>query len=185
MVKLYGFCLSIAYIARQRHPYIESLPTLWFQTLFLLQSTLDTLPLNSCLSTWNYAMKLWCVDFSIAPIFWCIDVQTLESALEELPPSTQNSLLLLGDFNIDYQQDSYKWPKAMQKCRFFVFFFLCSDHFSNSDNSKTFVSVLMGQRYYHQARFHRWQLYGDFWHSPEVVDCQSLVGYSGNLSREQ
>ena len=30
MVKLYGFCLSIAYIARQRHPYIESLPTLWY-----------------------------------------------------------------------------------------------------------------------------------------------------------
>ena len=29
MVKLYGFCLSIAYIARRRHPYIESLPTLW------------------------------------------------------------------------------------------------------------------------------------------------------------
>ena len=28
VVKLYGFCLSIAYIARQRHPYIESLPTL-------------------------------------------------------------------------------------------------------------------------------------------------------------
>ena len=26
VVKLYGFCLSIAYIARQRHPYIESLP---------------------------------------------------------------------------------------------------------------------------------------------------------------
>ena len=26
--KLYGFCLSIAYIARQHHPYIESLPTL-------------------------------------------------------------------------------------------------------------------------------------------------------------
>ena len=30
MVKLYGFCLSIAYIARRRHPYIESLPTLWY-----------------------------------------------------------------------------------------------------------------------------------------------------------
>ena len=29
VVKLYGFCLSIAYIARRRHPYIESLPTLW------------------------------------------------------------------------------------------------------------------------------------------------------------
>ena len=25
----------------------------------------------------------------------------------------------------------------------------------------------------------------DFGHSPEVVDGQSLVGYSGNLSREQ
>ena len=72
------------------------------QRLFLLQSTLDTIPSNSCLSTWNYAMKLWCVDFSIAPIFRCIDLQTLESALEEPPPSTQNSLLLLGDFNIDY-----------------------------------------------------------------------------------
>ena len=30
MVKLYGFCLTIAYIARPRHPYIESLPTLWY-----------------------------------------------------------------------------------------------------------------------------------------------------------
>ena len=30
MVKLYGFSLSIAYIARRRHPYIESLPTLWY-----------------------------------------------------------------------------------------------------------------------------------------------------------
>ena len=32
VVKLYGFCLSIASIARRRHPYIESLPystTLW------------------------------------------------------------------------------------------------------------------------------------------------------------
>ena len=29
VVKLYGFCLSIAYIVRQCHPYIESLPTLW------------------------------------------------------------------------------------------------------------------------------------------------------------
>ena len=29
MVKLYGFCLSIAYIARRRHPHIESLPTHW------------------------------------------------------------------------------------------------------------------------------------------------------------
>jgi len=29
-VKLYGFYLSIAYIARRRHPYIESLPTLWY-----------------------------------------------------------------------------------------------------------------------------------------------------------
>ena len=29
MVKLYGFCLSIAYITRRCHPYIESLPTLW------------------------------------------------------------------------------------------------------------------------------------------------------------
>ena len=27
VVKLYGFCLSIA---RRRHPYIESLPTLWY-----------------------------------------------------------------------------------------------------------------------------------------------------------
>ena len=29
MVKLYGFCLSIAYIARWRQSYIESLLTLW------------------------------------------------------------------------------------------------------------------------------------------------------------
>ena len=30
--QLYGFCLSIAYlIARRRHPYIESLPTLWLR----------------------------------------------------------------------------------------------------------------------------------------------------------
>ena len=28
VVKLYGFCLTIVYIARRRHPYIESLPTL-------------------------------------------------------------------------------------------------------------------------------------------------------------
>ena len=28
VVKLYGICLSIAYIARGRHTYIESLPTL-------------------------------------------------------------------------------------------------------------------------------------------------------------
>ena len=28
MVKLYGFCLSIAYIERMRNPYIESLLTL-------------------------------------------------------------------------------------------------------------------------------------------------------------
>ena len=28
VVKLYGFCLTIAYIARRRHSYIESLPTL-------------------------------------------------------------------------------------------------------------------------------------------------------------
>ena len=28
MVKLYGFCLRIAYIVHQRHPYIESLLTL-------------------------------------------------------------------------------------------------------------------------------------------------------------
>ena len=28
--KLYGFCLSIAYIVRLCHPYIESLPTLWY-----------------------------------------------------------------------------------------------------------------------------------------------------------
>ena len=28
MAELYGFCLSIAYIAVRRHPYIESLPTL-------------------------------------------------------------------------------------------------------------------------------------------------------------
>ena len=28
VVKLHGFCLSIAYIARWRHPYIESLPIL-------------------------------------------------------------------------------------------------------------------------------------------------------------
>jgi len=27
VAELYGFCLSIAYIARLRHPYIESLPT--------------------------------------------------------------------------------------------------------------------------------------------------------------
>ena len=27
VVKLYGFCLSIAYIARRRYPYIESLLT--------------------------------------------------------------------------------------------------------------------------------------------------------------
>ena len=26
VVKLHGFCLSIAYIARRRHPYIQSLP---------------------------------------------------------------------------------------------------------------------------------------------------------------
>ena len=30
VVKLYGFWLSIAYIARRRHPYIESLPTPWY-----------------------------------------------------------------------------------------------------------------------------------------------------------
>ena len=30
VVKLYGFCLSIAYIAHQRHHYIEGLPTLWY-----------------------------------------------------------------------------------------------------------------------------------------------------------
>ena len=31
MVKLYGFSLSVAYcIARRRHPYVESLPTLWY-----------------------------------------------------------------------------------------------------------------------------------------------------------
>ena len=28
VVKLYGFCSSIAYIARRNHPYIDSLPTL-------------------------------------------------------------------------------------------------------------------------------------------------------------
>ena len=28
VLKLYGFCLSIAYIARRRHPYIQSLATL-------------------------------------------------------------------------------------------------------------------------------------------------------------
>jgi len=28
-MKLYSFSLSIAYIARRHHPYIESLPTLW------------------------------------------------------------------------------------------------------------------------------------------------------------
>ena len=28
VVKLYSFCLSIAYIGRRHHPYIESLPTL-------------------------------------------------------------------------------------------------------------------------------------------------------------
>ena len=28
VLKLYGFCLSIAYIACRCHPYIESLPTL-------------------------------------------------------------------------------------------------------------------------------------------------------------
>ena len=35
MVKLYGFCLSIANIARRRHPYIESLPTHWYITTIL------------------------------------------------------------------------------------------------------------------------------------------------------
>ena len=34
VVKLYGFCLSIAYIAHWRHPYIESLPTLWYFPMF-------------------------------------------------------------------------------------------------------------------------------------------------------
>ena len=29
VVKLYSFSLSIAYVAHRRHPYIESLPTLW------------------------------------------------------------------------------------------------------------------------------------------------------------
>jgi len=29
VVKLHGFYLRIAYIACRRHPYIESLPTLW------------------------------------------------------------------------------------------------------------------------------------------------------------
>ena len=32
VVKLYGFCLSIAYVAHSYHPYIESLPTLWYYT---------------------------------------------------------------------------------------------------------------------------------------------------------
>ena len=31
MVKLLGFWLSIAYIAHRCHPYIESLPTLWYK----------------------------------------------------------------------------------------------------------------------------------------------------------
>ena len=31
-------------------------------------------------------------------------LQSLESALEQLPPSKQNSLLLLGDFNVNYHQ---------------------------------------------------------------------------------
>ena len=29
-MKLFGFCLSIAYITRRHHPYIESLPTLLY-----------------------------------------------------------------------------------------------------------------------------------------------------------
>ena len=35
MVNLYGFSLSIAYIARRRHPYIESLPTLWLGPIWI------------------------------------------------------------------------------------------------------------------------------------------------------
>jgi len=34
-VKLYGFCLSIAYIPHPRHSYIESLPTLWYSSGYL------------------------------------------------------------------------------------------------------------------------------------------------------
>ena len=44
---------------------------------------------------------LYCPPSSDASI-----LQTLESALEEHPPSTQNSLMLLGDFNIDYCQSA-------------------------------------------------------------------------------
>ena len=34
MVKLYGFCLSIAYTAHQRHPYIESVLINQFHNCF-------------------------------------------------------------------------------------------------------------------------------------------------------
>ena len=32
---VYGFCLSIPYIARRHHPYIESLPTLWYIYIYI------------------------------------------------------------------------------------------------------------------------------------------------------
>ena len=50
VVKLqaYGFCLSIAYIARRRHPYIESLPGLSDKArLIEAPSSLETRPSKS------------------------------------------------------------------------------------------------------------------------------------------
>ena len=62
VVKLYGFCLSIAYIARWRHPYIESLQR---ESKFqLIRESTDSL-MSWNLSIWRYCMHNYILPFII------------------------------------------------------------------------------------------------------------------------
>ena len=62
VVKLYGFCLSIIYIARRHHPYIESLPALWCIQCpfwsFQLQAPKFSCAHNIIHSWWRYISVL-------------------------------------------------------------------------------------------------------------------------------